>query len=89
MSHQSLAGLPQGGDRLFLSYGRKIFQELRQRLPAAEVVEQGPEWDACADEDRRPSENIRVAVNNLGYISHGVASIRYSTRWIEKKLRTY
>lgn len=59
-----LLGLFQGRDGLRPGDGREVLQELGQRLPCFEVIEQRRKWYTSANEHGRTAHDLRVAVND-------------------------
>src|SRR6202795_4122001 len=64
IGHQGLGGEPQCRYRLLAGDGRENVQELRERVPAGEVVKERPQRHAGADEYGGTAEDVGVAVDN-------------------------
>lgn len=54
----------KGSYGLLATNGREIVQELVERVPALEVVDEGTEWNSRADENRRSAQDLRIDVNH-------------------------
>src|SRR5882672_7217912 len=58
------APLLQCRDRLFLRDGGEILEELRKGLSGFDVIEQGLKRNSRADEDRRPAQDLGIAMDD-------------------------
>jgi len=58
---QQVLGNVQGSDRLFPGNRGKVVQERLEAITSGQVVEQVLDGDARANEDRRSTQNLRVA----------------------------
>jgi hypothetical protein len=61
-SEHGVLGLFQRGDGEFAADGWEVVEELAERLTSLEVVEEYLEGHVRADEHRRPTHDIRIAV---------------------------
>jgi hypothetical protein len=62
-------------DCLVAFHGRELAQKLVQGLAAFEVIEQRPDWNACADEHRCAPEDVWVAVYDVAKPGHASGSV--------------
>ena len=60
----------KSGDGGLTSHSGKVIQEFIQSLPAFQIVKQSLERDACAGENRRSSENLRILHDDLSALRH-------------------
>jgi hypothetical protein len=74
-SQQRSAGEVERGDRLVAFHGWELAKKLVQGLAAFEVIEQRLDRNACADEHRRPAEDVRVAEHDVAYPGHAGSSV--------------
>jgi hypothetical protein len=64
MGHQHLLGKFESGYGLLTSDAREVLQEVVEGITGLQVVEQGANRNTGADEDRRPSKDVRVTVDH-------------------------
>ena len=67
---QALARELKGRDGLFASNRRELLEKLVQGIAGFEVVEKRLHWDASANEHRRSTQNLEVAVHNSCLVRH-------------------
>ena len=60
--------------RQCLFHAGKVVKEFRERSAMFQVVEQGPNGHARADEDRRAAENVRIRMDAGNLVFHGPTS---------------
>jgi hypothetical protein len=63
MSHQHLLGELQRRHSLFAGDAGEILQELVHGIAGLQVIEQGADRDASANEDRRAAQNVGIRVD--------------------------
>ena len=64
MGQEHLLGKFESGDGLLAGDAGEVFQVLVEGIARFQVVEQGANRDTGSEEDRRPAEDIRVAVDH-------------------------
>ncbi len=65
MDHQQVLCLLEHRDRLRFRHGGEVIQELGERVPAFEVVEESLNRHPSTDEDRSPAEDLWIAVDDF------------------------
>lgn len=67
--YQQLLGLFQCRHCLLVGYRREIVQELSERMPAFEVVDQVLQGNPSSHEDRRSAQDVWIRVDDV-VVSH-------------------
>lgn len=74
---QEISGEVKRRDCLVALHSRKVVEELIQRIPGGQVVEEILYWHAGASEDRRASEDLGVDLH------HGVQCARVGNHTLQ------
>ena len=68
MRNQQFLRLFQRANRLLSRYGRKVVEELCQRVTAFEIVNESLQGHPSSDENGSSAENLRIGMNDaLGH----------------------
>lgn len=71
MADDERLGMFESANRRLTSHAREIIQELIQRLPAFQVVQESLKRDTCSPENRRTTKHIRISGDDLVPCCHG------------------
>ncbi len=81
MRNQQFLRLLERGNRLLSTDGGKVVEELCQRVPAFQIIDQGLQGYPSSDENGSSAENLRIGVNDaLGHDEQCTGNYRTDRR---------